>query len=212
MAYAHVAHDCMIGNKIVFANCAMLAGHVEDRRLGDPRRAHRRAPVQQDRRARLSRRRRHRAARRAPVRHGRRATPPCRTRSMPRASSVAASTPSRSATSARPTASSIARDLRLAEALVQPRAAGGRRSPRSRLFVDFIHASDAQPGAMNAAGVPLSRAGALRVGIVAGEHSGDQLGRGADRRAARTRTGARAASASRDRRWRGRLRGLGARR
>ncbi|WP_371372724.1 acyl-ACP--UDP-N-acetylglucosamine O-acyltransferase [Thalassotalea aquiviva] len=28
MAYAHVAHDCMIGNHGIFANCATLAGHV----------------------------------------------------------------------------------------------------------------------------------------------------------------------------------------
>ncbi len=28
MAYAHVAHDCTIGNRTVFANCASLAGHV----------------------------------------------------------------------------------------------------------------------------------------------------------------------------------------
>jgi UDP-N-acetylglucosamine acyltransferase len=32
MAYSHVAHDCIVGNKIVFANCAALAGHVE---IGD---------------------------------------------------------------------------------------------------------------------------------------------------------------------------------
>lgn len=32
MAYAHVAHDCTIGNKTVFANCAALGGHVE---IGD---------------------------------------------------------------------------------------------------------------------------------------------------------------------------------
>jgi UDP-N-acetylglucosamine acyltransferase len=32
MAYAHVAHDCVIGNKLIFANCATLGGHVE---LGD---------------------------------------------------------------------------------------------------------------------------------------------------------------------------------
>jgi UDP-N-acetylglucosamine acyltransferase len=32
MAYAHVAHDCVIGNKTVFANCASLGGHVE---IGD---------------------------------------------------------------------------------------------------------------------------------------------------------------------------------
>ncbi len=29
MAYAHVAHDCQIGNQTVFANCAALGGHVE---------------------------------------------------------------------------------------------------------------------------------------------------------------------------------------
>jgi len=32
MAYSHVAHDCIIGNEIIFANCAALAGHVE---IGD---------------------------------------------------------------------------------------------------------------------------------------------------------------------------------
>src|ERR1700742_3628421 len=32
MAYSHVAHDCTIGNKVVFANCAALGGHVE---IGD---------------------------------------------------------------------------------------------------------------------------------------------------------------------------------
>jgi UDP-N-acetylglucosamine acyltransferase len=29
MAYAHVAHDCTIGNSIIMANAATLAGHVE---------------------------------------------------------------------------------------------------------------------------------------------------------------------------------------
>ena len=28
MAYTHVAHDCVVGNKCVFANCATLGGHV----------------------------------------------------------------------------------------------------------------------------------------------------------------------------------------
>lgn len=28
MAYAHVAHDCQIGNHVIFANCASTAGHV----------------------------------------------------------------------------------------------------------------------------------------------------------------------------------------
>ena len=28
MAYVHIAHDCQIGSRIIFANCASLAGHV----------------------------------------------------------------------------------------------------------------------------------------------------------------------------------------
>ena len=32
MAYVHIAHDCQIGNNVVFANNATLAGHVE---IGD---------------------------------------------------------------------------------------------------------------------------------------------------------------------------------
>jgi len=32
MAYAHVAHDCVLGDQIVLANCATLGGHVE---IGD---------------------------------------------------------------------------------------------------------------------------------------------------------------------------------
>ena len=28
MAYSHVAHDCLIGNQVVLANCANLGGHV----------------------------------------------------------------------------------------------------------------------------------------------------------------------------------------
>ena len=28
MAYAHVAHDCRLGNHVIMANCATLAGHV----------------------------------------------------------------------------------------------------------------------------------------------------------------------------------------
>ena len=32
MAYAHVAHDCHLGDKIVLSNCATLGGHVE---IGD---------------------------------------------------------------------------------------------------------------------------------------------------------------------------------
>ena len=33
MAYAHVAHDCSVGNKTIFANTATLGGHLE--RLAD---------------------------------------------------------------------------------------------------------------------------------------------------------------------------------
>lgn len=29
MAYCHIAHDCHVGNHVVMANCAMLAGHVD---------------------------------------------------------------------------------------------------------------------------------------------------------------------------------------
>jgi UDP-N-acetylglucosamine acyltransferase len=29
MAYVHIAHDCVLGNNLIFANCASLAGHVE---------------------------------------------------------------------------------------------------------------------------------------------------------------------------------------
>lgn len=29
MAYSHIAHNCIVGNNNVFANCATLAGHVE---------------------------------------------------------------------------------------------------------------------------------------------------------------------------------------
>lgn len=32
MAYVHLAHDCMVGNHTIFANCAQLAGHVH---IGD---------------------------------------------------------------------------------------------------------------------------------------------------------------------------------
>lgn len=32
MAYAHVAHDCVVGESVIMANCATLGGHVE---IGD---------------------------------------------------------------------------------------------------------------------------------------------------------------------------------
>ena len=56
MAYVHIAHDCQVGSHTILANTVNLAGHVVDRRLGDPWRLHRRAPVLQDRRPRHDRR------------------------------------------------------------------------------------------------------------------------------------------------------------
>ena len=32
MAYVHVAHDCIVGDDVILANCTQLAGHVE---IGD---------------------------------------------------------------------------------------------------------------------------------------------------------------------------------
>jgi len=32
MAYVHIAHDCLIGDRVTFANCTQLAGHVQ---IGD---------------------------------------------------------------------------------------------------------------------------------------------------------------------------------
>jgi UDP-N-acetylglucosamine acyltransferase len=29
MAYVHIAHDCTVGNQVIMANCAQLAGHVQ---------------------------------------------------------------------------------------------------------------------------------------------------------------------------------------
>jgi len=29
MVYSHVAHDCVVGDRVIFANCGTLAGHVE---------------------------------------------------------------------------------------------------------------------------------------------------------------------------------------
>lgn len=29
MAYVHVAHDCIVGNNVILANCVTLAGHIE---------------------------------------------------------------------------------------------------------------------------------------------------------------------------------------
>ncbi len=62
MAYSHVAHDCVVGNNIVFANGATLGGHVRGGRLGHPRRAGRGPPVLQGRGVRVHRGRRHRHA------------------------------------------------------------------------------------------------------------------------------------------------------
>ena len=108
MAYSHVAHDCLVGDKIVFANCAALGGHVRDRRLGDPGRPHGGASVLQDRRARLPRRRRDRHARRAALRHGRGQSGRAALGQLRRPEAPRLHARSRSATSATPIASCIA--------------------------------------------------------------------------------------------------------
>ena len=51
MAYAHIAHDCVVGNNTIFANNASIAGHVHIGDYVDARRIHGRAPVLPDRRA-----------------------------------------------------------------------------------------------------------------------------------------------------------------
>ena len=35
MAYAHVAHDCIVGNNVILANCVQLAGHAKHRGVGN---------------------------------------------------------------------------------------------------------------------------------------------------------------------------------
>ena len=52
MAYVHIAHDCQVGNHTILANNAHARRPRAPRRLGDPRRLDRRAPVRARRRAR----------------------------------------------------------------------------------------------------------------------------------------------------------------
>ena len=152
MAYSHVAHDCVLGNNIVFANCATLGGHVE---LGDwvimggsagvhqfckvgahafiannavvtrdvPPYVHGGGPSG---RAALGQRRR------------------------PEAPRLHAS--SRSAISAMPIACCIARDLKLAEAVARLERAGRAAARAARRSSISSARLDPQPGAMNAAG------------------------------------------------------------
>ena len=67
MAYAHVAHDCHVGNDTIFGNAATLGGHVDGRGLRDDQRLLRRAPVLPRRPARVHRRLLGRDERRAAV-------------------------------------------------------------------------------------------------------------------------------------------------
>ena len=70
LAYTHIAHDCVIGNNVTFANAATLAGHCD---IGDHvnhRRADGAASVRADRRQCLRGRLFGRARRRHPLRHG----------------------------------------------------------------------------------------------------------------------------------------------
>ena len=50
MAYAHVAHNCRVGDRVILANSANSGRARRDRRLGDHRRRHPGAPVREDRR------------------------------------------------------------------------------------------------------------------------------------------------------------------
>ena len=45
MAQAHVAHDCIIGNGVIMANAATLAGHVVNRRSSECRRLFRSSSI-----------------------------------------------------------------------------------------------------------------------------------------------------------------------
>ena len=56
MAYAHIAHDCHVGNHTIFGNAATLGGHVDGRGLRDDQRVLGRAPVLPRREVRLHRR------------------------------------------------------------------------------------------------------------------------------------------------------------
>ncbi len=108
MAYTHVAHDCQVGNHVVMANCATLGGHVT---LGDWVIIGGYAGVHQFCKIGAHAFLANNAAvtRDVPPYVMVVGQPASRTRSTPRASSAAASAPSRSATSATPTAFSIAR-------------------------------------------------------------------------------------------------------
>ena len=55
MAYVHVAHDCQVGNNTVFANCTPARRPRARRRLGDPRRLRGVHQFVQHRRARVHR-------------------------------------------------------------------------------------------------------------------------------------------------------------
>ena len=70
MVGAHVAHDCQIGDHVIMANNATLAGHVVDRGLCRARRAVRGASVCPDRPARDDRRHVRGRARRHSLRPG----------------------------------------------------------------------------------------------------------------------------------------------
>ena len=174
MAYSHVAHDCVIGNNTVFANCASLGGHVE---IGDWVILGGLTAVHQ-----FTKIGAHAflgggsilVARRAAVRDGggqpggaafgqlrgaqaarlHRGADPQHPRGLPHPLSLGA-------------------EARGGAGAARAARRGAAGSSRVRRLHPRFHA---QPGAMSAVGVPPSAAAPLRVGIVAGEHSGDQLG------------------------------------
>ena len=72
MGYVHLAHDCQIGSNTVLREQHPSRRPCAHRRLGDPGRVYRRAPVRADRGTRDDRRRDDAAAGRPAVRHRRR--------------------------------------------------------------------------------------------------------------------------------------------
>ena len=174
MAYSHVAHDCVIGANTVFANCASLGGHVE---IGDWVILGGLTAVHQFTKIGA---------------HAFLGGGSILTRDVPPYVMVAGNPAvphsinseglkrrgftEEQIRNVRDAYRILYRsELRLAEALDAARAArrGQPGSSRVRRLHPRFHP---QPGAMSVVGLPPSAAAPLRVGIVAGEASGDQLG------------------------------------
>ena len=177
MAYVHIAHDC-VGRQPHHLRQQRHAGRPRrGRRLGDPRRLRRRAPVLPDRRPRLHRHGRADQRRRAALRHG-------------RPTSTAAP---RGINSRRPQAPRLRRRAHRRDQARLPHAvrvglrwkpSSNWRKPRQELarerasnaatptFDSMLRRSSSVSERGHAALKP------MRIALVAGEASGDQLGAG----------------------------------